>query len=257
MTVPSLPFLVLSDRDITAKRLRDVKLVILPYHPALPHEIAREITRFLGAGGALFACKRYGGQCHIWKVNFNMGWATDQAFVAKMRSQGPVQVRYDGSVNERWLCTSHPANQRLEIESMLEVARRYDVTGLHFDCIRYPDRDGCFCEGCCRRFEDTIGKRIVHWPSEVREDPQLAQTWPEFRRRQITTVVAAVATQARQMRPGIRISAAVFRNWPVDRDTVGQDSKLWCEKGCLDLVCPMDHFSSSATFERAVVNQLQ
>ena len=205
----------------------------------------------------LAACKRYGVQCHVWKVNFNMGWTTDQAFVEKMRSLGRVQVRYDGSVNERWLCPSHPANQRLEIESMLEVARRYDVDGLHFDYIRYPDRDGCFCEGCRQRFEETIGKRVEHWPSDVRQDPQLAQPWLEFRRRQITTVVTAVATQARQIRPGIQISAAVFRNWPVDRDTVGQDWKLWCEKGYLDFVCPMDYFSSSATFERAVVNQLQ
>jgi len=205
----------------------------------------------------LAACKRYGVQCHVWKVNYNMGWATDQAFVEKMRLLGRVQVSYDGSVNERWLCPSHPENQQLEIASLLEIARRYDLDGLHFDYIRYPGRDGCFCEGCRQRFEDTIGERIEHWPSIVREDPELAQKWLEFRRRQVTSVVAAVAAQARQIKPQIKISAAVFRNWPVDRDAVGQDWKLWCEKGYLDFVCPMDYFSSSATFERAVVSQLE
>ncbi len=205
----------------------------------------------------LAACKKYGVQCHIWKVNYNMGWATDNAFVEKMRSLGRVQVSYNGSVNERWLCPSHPENQKLEIESMLEVARKYDVDGLHFDYIRYPGRDGCFCAGCRSRFEDAIGKRIERWPSDVREKPRLAQHWLDFRRRQITSVVAEVATQARTIRPQIKISAAVFRNWPVDRDVVGQDWKLWCEKGYLDFVCPMDYFSSSATFERAVVNQLE
>jgi len=203
------------------------------------------------------ACRRYGVRCHVWKVNYNMGWATDRAFVEKMRSLGRVQVGYDGSVNERWLCPSHPENQRLEIASMLEVARRYDVDGLHFDYIRYPDRDGCLCEGCRKRFEDMIGKKIDRWPADVREDSGLAQKWLDFRRRQITSVVAAVAAQARQIRPQIQISAAVFGNWPVDRDAVGQDWKLWCEKGYLDFVCPMDYFSSSATFERAVANQVQ
>jgi uncharacterized lipoprotein YddW (UPF0748 family) len=205
----------------------------------------------------LAACRKYGVECHVWKVNYNMGWATDKAFVEKMRSQGRVQVGYDGSVNERWLCPSHPENQKLEIASMLEVARKYGVDGLHFDYIRYPGRDGCFCEGCRKRFEDAIGKRIERWPSDVRENPELVQRWLDFRRQQITSVVAEVATQARQIRPQIKISAAVFRNWPVDRDAVGQDWKLWCEKGYLDFVCPMDYFSSSATFERAVVNQLE
>lgn len=205
----------------------------------------------------LAACKKHGVECHVWKVNYNMGRWTDQAFVEQMHSAGRVQVSYDGSVNERWLCPSHPENQKLEIMAMLEVARQYDVDGLHFDYIRYPGRDGCFCEGCRKRFEEAIDKRIVQWPSDVREDSELAQQWLDFRRRQITAVVAEVARQARQIRPGIKISAAVFRNWPVDRDTVGQDWRRWCEAGYLDFVCPMDYFSSSATFERAVTHQLE
>ncbi len=205
----------------------------------------------------LAACRKYGLECHVWKVNYNMGWATDEAFVEKMRSRGRVQVSFDGSVNERWLCPSHPENQRLEIASLLEIARQYDVDGLHFDYIRYPGRDGCFCDGCRRRFEDAIGQKIEQWPSDVREDPGLEEKWLDFRRQQITSVVAAVAAQARQIRPGIKISAAVFRNWPVDRDVVGQDWKLWCDRGYLDFVCPMDYFDSSATFERAVVNQME
>ena len=34
------------------------------------------------------------------------------------------------------------------------------------------------------------------------------------------------------------LSAAVFRNWSTDRDSVGQDWKLWCERGYLDFLCP-------------------
>jgi uncharacterized lipoprotein YddW (UPF0748 family) len=205
----------------------------------------------------LAACKKYGVECHVWKVNYNMGWATDRTFVEKMRSEDRVQVSYDGSVNERWLCPSHPENQKLEIESMVEVARRYDVDGLHFDYIRYPGRDGCFCNGCRERFEAAIGQELGRWPADVRDNFELSQEWLDFRRRQITSVVAAVATRARRIRPGTLISAAVFRNWPVDRDLVGQDWKLWCEEGYLDFVCPMDYFDSSATFERAVENQLE
>ena len=204
----------------------------------------------------LAACKKYGVQCHIWKVNYNMGWATDKAFVAQKKAEGRTQVNYDGSPNDRWLCPSHPENQKLEIESMLEVARKYDVDGLHFDYIRYPDREGCFCPGCRARFETAIERKVNNWPADVRNDEDLASKWLDFRRQQITTVVAAVAERARQIRPGIKISAAVFPNWPADRDTVGQDWKLWCQQGYLDFVCPMDYTASGSHFQHLIQQQL-
>jgi len=52
----------------------------------------------------LAACKKYGIECHVWKVNYNMGWATDKEFIAGMKADGRTQVSYDGSSNDRWLC---------------------------------------------------------------------------------------------------------------------------------------------------------
>ena len=204
----------------------------------------------------LAACKKYGIECHVWKVNYNMGWATDKEFIAGMKADGRTQVSYDGSSNDRWLCPSHPENRKLEIESMLEVARKYDVHGLHFDYIRYPGNEGCFCKGCRLRFEKTIEKKIRKWPADVRNDDSLREQWLDFRRRQITEVVVAVGRQAKKIRPDIKISAAVFRNWPVDRNSVGQDWKLWCDRGYLDFVCPMDYTDSSSHFRRMVEQQL-
>jgi len=207
-------------------------------------------------GLCLAACKKYGIECHVWKVNYNMGWATDKEFIARMKAEGRTQAGYDGSSNERWLCPSHPENKKLEIESMLEVARKYDVHGLHFDYIRYPGNDGCFCKGCRERFEKAIGRKIRKWPADVRNDEGLREKWLNFRRRQITEVVAAIAQQAKKIRTDIKISAAVFRNWPVDRNSVGQDWKLWCDRGYLDFVCPMDYTDSSSHFKRMVQQQL-
>jgi uncharacterized lipoprotein YddW (UPF0748 family) len=203
------------------------------------------------------ACKKHGIECHAWKVNFNMGWATDQAFVNRMKALNRVQVSFDGSLNERWLCPSHPDNQRLEVDAMVEVARKYEVDGIHFDYIRYPGQDNCFCTGCRERFEVTIGTAVPQWPTTVRADHALTEKWLVFRRDQITSVVAAVSTEARLVKPDIRISAAVFRNWPTDRDSVGQDWKLWCDRGYLDFVCPMDYLSSNIAFKHAVEQQRQ
>ena len=107
----------------------------------------------------LAACRKYGVQCHIWKVNWNMGQHVPKEFVARMKEQGRTQVHFDGSPNNGWLCPSHPDNQKLEIDSMVEVANRYAVDGIHFDYIRYPDESTCFCQGCRERFERKIGRR--------------------------------------------------------------------------------------------------
>ena len=201
------------------------------------------------------ACRKHGVECHVWKVNWNMGWRAPKNFVERMRREGRVQVGFDGSVNARWLCPSHPENRRLEIESMVEVATRYDVHGIHFDYIRYPGRDGCFCPGCRERFEKAVGRKVANWPKDVRADKDLHAAWLDFRRAQITAVVEAVHRHVKKLRPECQISAAVFRNWPVHRDQVGQDWKDWCERGLLDFVCPMDYTPSNLQFEAEVTNQ--
>jgi uncharacterized lipoprotein YddW (UPF0748 family) len=203
------------------------------------------------------ACKKYGVECHVWKVNFNMGWAASRDFRSKMKEGGRTQVKFDGSGNDRWLCPSHPENRKLEIESMVEVARKYEVEGVHFDYIRYPDENGCFCNGCRERFEKWAGVKVGNWPGDVRADKTLEDKWLEFRRTQITPVVKGVAEGAREIRDDIKISAAVFRNWPSDRNTIGQDWRLWCEQGWLDFVCPMNYTDSSGQFERMTREQLK
>ena len=203
----------------------------------------------------LAACRKYGIECHVWKVNWNMGSRAPQSFVDRMKAEKRTQVRFDGAAKDRWLCPSHPANQQLEIQAMLEVAAKYEVDGLHFDYIRYPDSQSCYCEGCRKRFEEAAGKKIAEWPNAVVEDEGLRQQWLDFRRSQITHVVAAVCEGARSIRPGVKISAAVFRTWPKDRDTVGQDWKLWCDKGYLDFVCPMDYTPHNVQFANLVQQQ--
>jgi uncharacterized lipoprotein YddW (UPF0748 family) len=204
----------------------------------------------------LAACKKYGVECHVWKVNYNMGWRAPKSFMQQMKNQGRTQVSFDGTNNDRWLCPSHRENQKLEIESMLEVARKYKVHGVHFDYIRYPGRQGCFCKGCQQRFESAINQKVKTWPADIRSNDSLHEKWLDFRRQQITNVVAVVAQRGHKIRPNLKISAAVFNNWPIHRDQVGQDWKLWCEKGYLDFVCPMDYTPTNSHFQRMIEQQL-
>ena len=203
----------------------------------------------------LAACRKHGVQCHVWKVNWNMGHQTPQEFIDRMVAAGRTQMGFDGSAEPRWLCPSHPANQQLEIDAMVEVATKYDVDGIHFDYIRYPDGEHCFCPGCRARFEAVLGRPVPHWPADTRKEPAIRHAWLDFRRANITKVVAAVHQAVKQQKPKLQISAAVFPNWTVDRDGVGQDWQLWCERGYLDFVCPMDYTPDLEKFASLVERQ--
>jgi uncharacterized lipoprotein YddW (UPF0748 family) len=205
----------------------------------------------------LAACKKYGVQCHVWKVNWYMSGRSPKEFLDRMKREGRTQVEFDGSGKDDWLCPSHPANQQLEIDAMVEVATKYDVDGIHFDYIRYPGPESCFCPGCRERFERHLGRPVANWPSDTRQNPEIRQRWLDWRRSNITAVVAGVAERMRADRPGVKISAAVFRILTTDRDSVGQDWKVWCDKHYLDFICPMDYTPNVSQFRSMVRSQME
>jgi uncharacterized lipoprotein YddW (UPF0748 family) len=219
------------------------------YYPSKVLPVAPEVaTRGDQIAACLAAGRKYGVEVHVWKVNFNAGHRVPPEFLARMRQEGRLQASAKGK-EEPWLCPSHPDNQALEIAAMVEVAREYGVDGIHFDYIRYPDGDHCFCAGCRERFGRRVGAAIAQWPAEALTGGRWRSQWLEWRRENITAVVRAVHEQAKAARPTVKISAAVFRNWSTDRDGVGQDWQLWCERGWLDFVCPMDYTHSDRQFD--------
>ncbi len=200
------------------------------------------------------AAKKHGLEVHVWKVNYNLSGAPKD-FVEKLRREGRLQVTLQGET-QRWLCPSHPDNQKLELESMLEVAQKYPVDGLHFDYIRYPGRESCYCDGCRRRFETESGRPVTDWPKACFSGSRRKQ-YNDWRCEQITHLVAAVHRQGKKLRQDLKISAAVFGSYPACRDSVAQDWPLWVQAGYLDFICPMDYTPSDLFFTSLVKNQLE
>jgi uncharacterized lipoprotein YddW (UPF0748 family) len=202
------------------------------------------------------AAKKHGIEVHVWKVNFNLQTAPKD-FVEKLRREGRTQVSVQGKPCD-WLCPSHPENRKLELDSMVEVARKYPVAGLHFDYIRYPGREYCYCDGCRRRFESDSGRKVLDrdWPKECFSGAR-KEEYNDWRSRQITSLVASIGCEAKRVRPGLKISAAVFGSYPACRASFAQDWPEWIKNGSLDFVCPMDYTADDAEFDALVRNQVK
>ena len=194
----------------------------------------------------LKAAKKYGIEVHVWKINYNLGNAPEKQ-VEKLRREGRLQVDINGKSKD-WLCPSHPKNFQLELDSMLEIVRKYDVDGIQLDYIRWPDGQHCFCKGCRKQFEKDSGKKVDAWPKDCHAGKRREEFY-RWRASQISKLVAATHDQAKQIRADIKISAAVFGYYPSCRDSVGQDWVGWAKAGHVDFLCPMNYTEDDEQFE--------
>ncbi len=225
----------------------------LAYYPSDHLPVADDVAeRGDQIEACLAAAEQHDIDVHVWKVNWGLQNAP-AALIQRMRDAGRLQQHRDGSELE-WLCPSHPENFELEKASMLEVARNYAVDGIHFDYIRYPHGSACYDDGCRERFQAATGLTVGSWPADV-VDGEHADAFADWRREQITRLVRAVSSEARLIRPGIQISAAVFRDYPNCRRTVGQDWVEWVKQGYLDFVCPMNYTDDEEQFTTWVSSQ--
>jgi uncharacterized lipoprotein YddW (UPF0748 family) len=201
----------------------------------------------------LDACAPYGLAVHVWKVNWNLFGAPPE-FLSQMRAEGRTQKDVSGR-DVDWLCPSHPLNRDLERESMLEVVTWYDVAGLLFDYIRYPNDTCCYCDGCRARFETYRGAPVSNWPLDCYSGA-LHDEYRDWRALQITQLVQEVHDAAKALKPEILISAAVYPTYPDCREEVGQDWVSWVDRGYLDLVMPMNYTDSPSAFADLLTHQL-
>jgi len=200
---------------------------------------------------AVAAARAVGLPLHPRMLNLSTIFAPPSV-VAALRKSGRLMVTTKGASSD-WLCPTNPANRRMEVASALEMAA-YGVAGIQFDYLRYPWQDTCFCPGCRAKFEQDCGVKVARWPADAAGGCYRGR-FADWRREQLTSLVAEISQALRGRYPRLCISAAVFLNWESHRETFGQDWVAWMDRGLVDCVCPMDYTASEERFELYVSRQ--
>lgn len=135
----------------------------------------------------------------------------------------------------------------------MEVARNYDIDGIHFDYIRYPNENYDYSDAAVDGFKAYMNSRLT-----AAQQQKLAQggrlayirafpaDWVNWRRQQVTDLVASVSHDVKAIKPWVVISAAVFADYKEAYSSKGQDWKAWLKDGLLDVVVPMAYGSDTA-----------
>ncbi|MBI3920528.1 MAG: family 10 glycosylhydrolase [Armatimonadetes bacterium] len=193
-----------------------------------------------------------GLQVHAWFIAWYLHLATRETLNA-MRNQDRLQVDAAGGTTN-WLCPSRPENLSMVREALVDLARNYDLDGIHFDYLRFPDKHYCFCNHCKEQFQKDAGVTVTNFVEEVTTGRYQSE-FESWRREQVTRLVREVASGARQARPGIKISAAVFGGFSSARRSQAQDAMDWATRGYVDFLCPMNYTNDLQKLEKLTAEQ--
>ncbi|HEX2489194.1 MAG TPA: family 10 glycosylhydrolase, partial [Blastocatellia bacterium] len=161
---------------------------------------------------------------------------------------------------------AHPGVKDNLLDIWMDIARRYEVDGLHFDYVRYPNPQYDYSRVSIDRFRQEIEKKLT--PSErrallaeFRRDPLLyvrkfPAAYGEFQRAQVTDLVSRIYSGVKSVKPNAIISAAVFANEEDAARSRFQDWKEWLRNGSLDVVCPMAYTPDTADFRKQLVTAM-
>ncbi len=186
---------------------------------------------------AIEECHKRGMQLHAWLVTLPLGKVQHVKSLGRMslsRRQPRLCKLYKGSW---YLEPGVPETADYLASLVSELVGKYDVDGVHFDYIRYPDRPRDYNDHALHR---RYGKGMSH---------------ADWRRANITRLVQRLYRCVKDIKPWVRVSCAPLgkhdnltryssKGWDA-HNTVYQEAQRWLKDGIMDALFPMMYFSGN------------
>lgn len=186
---------------------------------------------------AIEECHKRGMECHAWFVTYPLG------LEKSVRGRGNKTV-----VKQKpHLCKLHNGEWHLDpgvpettdyiLSLVKEIVGKYDVDGIHFDYIRYPEGAGTFPDKATyAKYGESKGLHA-------------------WRRDNITRMMYRIYDVVKSMKPWVQVSSSPLGKynkipqapnvgWTAYED-VHQDPQLWMRQGKQDMVVPMMYYKDN------------
>ncbi len=152
-------------------------------------------------------------------------------------SGAPMKIERNDYV---WGSPGNPALRSHVLDVVREIIGRYDVDGIHFDYVRYP-------EGTTTRGYSHDSVSVARFTSPETNPHRLS--WDHWQRDQINQFVFDAYNMITELKPWVKMSAAVIgkymgSGWAA-YSAVFQDPRRWMELGKIDFIVPMVYWERS------------
>ena len=202
--------------------------------------LAGKEGRSLGYDPLQFAideCHKRGMELHAWMVAIPIGNNRQVKLLEKnsvIKKQPSICIHYKDSW---YLDPGNPKKDSYLAKVVNEVVSRYDVDGIHFDYIRYPER--------AKDFPDHTSYRKYGKKKDL----------SQWRRDNMTRIVRRLYTEVKQIKPWVKVSCSPIgkyndtgryssSGWNAYKE-VYQDAQLWLKNGIHDALFPMMYFQGN------------
>lgn len=186
---------------------------------------------------AIEECHKRGMQLHAWLVTIPLG---DMRY-AKGHGRRSLPSRKPGlctRFNGAWYMEpSHPATAEYLSAIVGEIVSNYDVDGIHFDYIRYPEGNAAYPD-------DAAYSRARR---AMRKD--------DWRRDNITRLMRTLYNKVKNLKPWVCVSAATLGKYDDTSryssygwnayHTVYQEAQEWLREGIADALFPMLYYAGN------------
>ena len=186
---------------------------------------------------AIEECHKRGMELHAWIVTIPAGNNRQVRLLGKhsvVRKKRKIVKLHQGAW---YLDPGQPETADYLASIVREIVSRYDVDGIHFDYIRYP-------ENACR-FPDRDTHRKFGKGKDLKQ----------WRRDNITAIARRLHAEVKQLKPWVKVSSSpVGKFKDTSRysslgwnayETVYQDAQGWLKEGIHDALFPMMYFKDN------------
>jgi uncharacterized lipoprotein YddW (UPF0748 family) len=210
------------------------KSKIEPLSPYFNHEDDFDPLAF-----ALEECHKRGMECHAWITTYPMN-KIKYEYTGKGSKRKAVPINnkpaYYKQVNDVWyLDPGMPETRKLIISIVKEITENYDVDGINFDYVRYPDS---------RHFPDNDSYRKYGNGMNIRD----------WRRKNVNILITEAYDTIKSIKKWVQVSSSPLGRYKVLPDvntndgwtayeTVFQDAGYWMKSGKHDLLFPMMYYN--------------
>ncbi|HEC83560.1 MAG TPA: hypothetical protein ENI46_03615 [Firmicutes bacterium] len=161
----------------------------------------------------------------------------EPGWLARDRSGKVMSLRKDENKhNYAFLSPTHPSVQEHILSVVEDLVSKYEIDGLHLDYVRFPDSSYSYDYASRSAYRQALAETTI--------------SFADWRRDNLTEFVGAIAYTARLVRPGLKVSAAVWQILDRGRDYYFQDAVEWIRRGYLDFIVPMLYTTDSDAFEQ-------
>ena len=216
----------------------------------------RACVKSIGKDPLVFLIKKAhtsGIKVYAWLNTMSLGENQNAVILKKygpgILTCGPSPKKYieDYKTDEQYFIEPGDLRVRQELVKMTEeiVSTYTALDGLLFDYIRYPDKDPPYgyTVSNIARFKKRYGYKYVD-----EQNPD----WKDWKRRQVTETLEALAKKARAVRRDIKISATACAPYVRAYHETFQDWPAWLKSGLVDYVTLMSYPPDLKSLEKYV-----